>query len=124
MGKISKMFRLSVENTPGEQIPIADALSRIDFDVEESNNNRVCSAINTNYIAQSNLMTQAELKIELGTHTFFHDITKRIRSRIWKQCSEAKKNSISRKVHLPYTMNHLQRNHSTQTMTRGFGKSS
>ena len=51
--------------TPGEQIPHADALSRMDFDEDESDNDRVCFAINNIYFAQSDLVTQAEIKIEL-----------------------------------------------------------
>ena len=91
MGNSSKAFRLSVEYTTGEQTPIADALSRTDFDVEESNNDRVCFAINTNYFARSDLMTQAQLKTEPGINKFFHNRPKRIISRNWKQCSEAEK---------------------------------
>ena len=61
----------------------------MDFDEEESNNDRVCFAINI--FAQSDLVNQAEIKTELGTNRFFPDILKRIKSGNWKQCSKAEK---------------------------------
>ena len=67
--------------TPGEQIPLADALSRMDFDQDESDNDRVCFAINNIYFAQSDLVTQAEIKTELGTNRLFQDTMKRIKKR-------------------------------------------
>ena len=77
--------------TPGEQISHAVALSRMDCDEDESDNDRVCFAINNIYFAPSDLVTQAEIKTELGIHRVFQDIMKRIRSVNWKQCSEAEK---------------------------------
>ena len=62
--------------TPGEQIPHADALIRMDFDEEESDNDRVCFAINNIYFAHSDLVTQAEIKTDLGTNRLFQDIMK------------------------------------------------
>ena len=53
--------------TSGEEIPHADALSRMDFDEDKSDNNRVCFAINNINLAQSNLVIQAEIKADLGT---------------------------------------------------------
>ena len=84
-------FDYELKYTPGEQIPHADALSRMDFDEEESDNDRVCFAINNIYFDQSDLVTQAEIKTELGTNRLFQDIIKRIKSGNWKQCSEAEK---------------------------------
>ena len=84
-------FDYELKYTPGEQIPHADALSRMDFDEDESDNDRVCFAINNIYFAQSDLVTQAEIKIELGTNRVFQDIMKGIKSGNWKQCSEAEK---------------------------------
>ena len=84
-------FDYELKYTPGEQIPHADALSRMDFDEDESDNDRVCFAINNIYFAQSDLVTQAEIKTELGTNRLFQDIMKRIKSGNWKQCSEAEK---------------------------------
>ena len=62
-------FDYELNYTPGEQIPHIDALSRIDFDGDESENDRVCFAINNIYFAPSDLVTHAEIKIELGTNT-------------------------------------------------------
>ena len=62
-------FDYELKYTPGEQIPHADALSRMDFDEVESDNDRVCFAINNIYFAQSDLVTQAEIKTELGINT-------------------------------------------------------
>ena len=84
-------FDYELKYTPGEQIPHADALSRMDFDEDESDTDRVCFAINNIYLAHSELVTQAEIKIELGTNRLFQDIMKRIKSGNWKQCSEAEK---------------------------------
>ena len=84
-------FDYELKYTPGEQIPDADALSRMDFDEDESDNDRVCFAINNIYFAQSDLVTQAEIKTELGTNRLFQDIMERVKSGNWKQCSEAKK---------------------------------
>ena len=53
--------------TLGEQIPHADALSGMDFDDAESENDRVCFEINNIYFAQRDLVTHAEIKTELGT---------------------------------------------------------
>ena len=77
--------------TTGEQIPHADALSRMDFDEDESDNDRVCFAINNIYFAQSDLVTKAEIQTELGTNRLFQDIKKRTKSGSWKQCSEAER---------------------------------
>ena len=60
-------FDYELRYTPGEQIPHADALSRMDFGEDESDNDRVCFAINNIYFAHSDLVTQAEIKTELGT---------------------------------------------------------
>ena len=63
----------------------------MDFGEDESDNDRVCFAINTTYFAHSDLVTQAEIKNELGTNRLFQDIMKRIKSGNWKKCSEAEK---------------------------------
>ena len=84
-------FDYALKYIPGEQIPHADALSRTDFDEEESDNGRACFTINNIYFASSDLVTQAEIKTELGTNRLFQDIIKRIKSGKWKQCSEAEK---------------------------------
>ena len=84
-------FDYELKYTPGEQIPHADALSRMDFDEDESDNDRVCFAINNINFAQSDLVTQAEIITELGTNRRFHVIMKRFKRGNWKQCSEAEK---------------------------------
>ena len=84
-------FDYELKYTPGEQIPHADALSRMDFDEDESDNGQVCFAINNIYFAQSDLVTKAKIKTELGTNRLFQDIMKRTKSGKWKQCSEAEK---------------------------------
>ena len=84
-------FDYELKYTTGEQIPHADALSRMEFEEDESVNNRVCFAINNIYFTQSDLVTQAEIKNEFGTNRLFQDIMKRIKSGNWKQRSEAEK---------------------------------
>ena len=84
-------FDFEIKYTPGEQIPHADALSRLDFDEDESDNDRVCFAINKIYFAQGDLVTQAEIKTDLGTNRLLQDIMNRIKNGNLKQCSEAVK---------------------------------
>ena len=84
-------FDYELKYTQGEQTPHADGLSKMDFDEDESDNDRVCFAIKNIYLAQSDLVTQAEIKTELGTNTLFQDIMKRIKTANWKQCSAAEK---------------------------------
>ena len=84
-------FDYELKYTPGEQIPHTDALSRMDFDENELDNDGVCFAINNIYFAQSDLVNQAEIKTEHGTNRLYQDTMKRIKSGNWKQCSEAEK---------------------------------
>ena len=77
--------------TPGEQIPHSEALRRMNFDEKESDNDRVCFAINIIYFAHIDLLTEAEIRTELGTIRLFHDILRLIKSGNWKQCSEVEK---------------------------------
>ena len=53
-----RSFDYGLKYTPGEQIPHADALSRMDFVEDESDNDRVCFAVNNIYLAQTDLVTQ------------------------------------------------------------------
>ena len=46
-------FDFELKYMPGEQIPHADALSKLEFDDDEFDKNRVCFAINNAYFAQS-----------------------------------------------------------------------
>ena len=114
-------FDYELKYTPGEQIPHADALSRMDFDEDESDNDRVCFAINNIYFSQSDLVTQAEIKTELGTNRLFQDIMKRIKSGNGNNVQKRKKDSNNRKMHLLYIMES-----SSEVLflsTLGFGKS-
>ena len=77
-------FDYELKYTPGKQIPHADVFKRMDFDADESDNDRVCFAIKNIYFAQSDLVTQAKIKTELGSKSLFQDITKRIKSGNWK----------------------------------------
>ena len=86
--KILMSFDYELKYTPGEQIPHADALSRMKDDPD---NDRVCFAINNIYFPQSALVTHAEINTEPGTNRLFQDITKRIKSGNWKQCAKAEK---------------------------------
>ena len=84
-------FDYELKYTPGEQIPHADALSRMDFDEDKSDNDRVCLATKNIYFTKSDLVTQAETKTEHERNRLFQDIMKQIKSGNWKQCSEAGK---------------------------------
>ena len=83
-------FDFELKYTHEEQIPHADALSRLDFD-DDDDNDRVCFALEKIYFVQSDLVTQSDIKTELGSNQLFQDVIKRIKSGIWKQCSEAEK---------------------------------
>ena len=76
--------------TPGEQIPLPDAFSRLDF-YNDDENDRVCFALDNIYFVQSHLVTQSDVKTELGLDRLFQNVIKEIKSGIWKQCSEAEK---------------------------------
>ena len=99
-------FDYELKYTPGEHIPHADALSRMDFDKDESENDRVCFAINNIYFAQNDLVTKAAIKTELGTNRLFQDIMKRIKSGNWKQGSEAEKGFEKQKDVVPFHPNY------------------
>ena len=99
-GAIALMgFDYELKYTSEEQIPHTDSLSRMEFDEDKSDNDRVRFTINNIYFAQSDLLTQAEIKTELGTNRLFQDIKKRIKSVDWKQSSEAEKDSNNAKMH-------------------------
>ena len=77
-------FRLKYAH--GEQIPHADALSRLDFD-DDDDSDRVSFALKDIWFVQWDLMTQSDITTELGSNRLFQDVIKRIKSGIWKQCS-------------------------------------
>ena len=83
-------FDFELKYTTGEQIPHADALSRLDFD-DDDDNDRVRFALDIINFVQSDLVTQSDIKIELGLNRLFQDVIKQTKSGIWKQCSEAEK---------------------------------
>ena len=85
------VFDYELKHTRREQITHVDALNRKDFHEDESDKDRVCFAINNIHFVQGELVTQAEIKTELGTDRLFQDIMKRIEIGNWKQCSEAEK---------------------------------
>ena len=58
-------FDYELKYTPGEHISHADALSRMYFDEEKSDNDRVCFAIKNFSFAQFDLVNQAEVKTDL-----------------------------------------------------------
>ena len=83
-------FDFELKCRPREQIPNADALNRLDFD-DDDDNDRVCFAHDKIYFVQSDLVTQSDIKTELGSNRLFQDVIKRMKSGIWKQCLEAEK---------------------------------
>ena len=75
MGHSSDKFRthliLSLAHTPGELIAHTDASSRIDFDFDKFDSDRVCFAINNNYFARSELFKPAEIETERVINKIF-----------------------------------------------------
>ena len=67
-------FDFRMKYVPRDLIAHGDVLSRIDFDKDESDNDRLCVAIINNFFAQSDLLPQAEIPAELGTNRLFQDI--------------------------------------------------
>ena len=57
-------FDFDLKYISEEQIPQVDALSKMDFDEDESDNDRVCLAISNIYFAQSDLSTKAEIETQ------------------------------------------------------------
>ena len=76
-------FVFELKYTPGEQIPHADALSRLDSD-DDDDIDQVCFALDHIYYVQSDLVTRSEIKTELGSNRLFQNVIKRINSGIWK----------------------------------------
>ena len=63
-------FDFELKYTPGEQIPNADALSRLDFD-DDDDNDQFCFALDNIYFVQSDLVTKSDIKTELDRiHSF------------------------------------------------------
>ena len=90
MGDSADGIWLRIEIYTHRTDPHADALSRLDFD-DDDDNDRVCFALDNIYFVQSDLVTQSDVKTDLGSNRLFQDVIKRIKSGIWKQCSEAGK---------------------------------
>ena len=65
-------------------------MSRLDFG-DNDDSDRVCFALDNIYLVQSDLVTQSGIKTELGSNRLFQDVIKRIKSGIWKKCSESEK---------------------------------
>ena len=82
-------FDFELKQTTGEQIPHADALSRLNFD--DDDNDRVCSSLDSIYFVQSDLVTQSDNRTEEGSNRLFQNVINIIKSGNWKKCSEAKK---------------------------------
>ena len=90
---------LELKYIPGEHIPRADALSRMDFDENESDNDRARFSINNIYFDHSDLATQAKVETDIGTNRFCQEIMKRTKSGNWKRCSEAEKDLNNKNIH-------------------------
>ena len=82
-------FNFELKYTSAEQIPHADAFSRLDFDVDDSD--WVCFVLDDIYFVQSNLVTRSEIRTDRGSNRFFRNVIKRIHSGYWKQCSKTEK---------------------------------
>ena len=70
-----KGFDFELKYTPGEQIPHVNALSGLDFD-DDDDNDRVCFALDNIYFVQSQLVTQTDIKTELGSNRLFQYVIK------------------------------------------------
>ena len=106
------------KNTPGEQIPNANALSRLDFDGEDDND-RVFLALDNIDFVQSDLVTQLDIKLELRPKQLFQDVIKQ-KNENWKVLrSRERFRTTARRPNYPQR-NHLSKScalHSNQTKT-------
>ena len=75
-------FHFQLMYTPGGQIPHADALSSVGFDVDKFKKNRVCFAINNICFAQSDSVIKVEIKTNFGTNRLFPDLKKNQKRRL------------------------------------------
>ena len=96
-------FEFELKYTPGEQIPRADALSRLEFD-DDDDNDRVCFALDNIYFVQSDLVTQSDIKIELGSNRLFQDVIKRKKAASKKSSQKERKDLNNRNTPRPFTM--------------------
>ena len=90
MGDSADGISIRIEIYTRRTVPHADALIRLDFD-DDDDNDRVCFALDNIYFVQSDPVTQSRIKTEMRLNRLFQDVIKRIKSGIWKQCSEAEK---------------------------------
>ena len=74
-------FDFELKYTPGEQTLHGGALSRLNIDGHDDYD-RVCFALDNIYLVQSDLVTQPDIKTELGSNQLFQDVIKRIKSGI------------------------------------------
>ena len=111
MGNSSIGLWLVLKYIPEKQKTHAVAFSRMEFADDESNNVRVCFAIINFYIAQSDLVTQAKMKSDLGLNRnrIVQDkMKKRSKSGNWRNVQKRKKNSNNRRMRWPYIMESSQ----------------
>ena len=95
-------FDIDLDNTIGEQIHGANALSRLDFD-DSDEDDWVGSALDSIYSVPINLVTQSKTKMELRSNRLFRDVIIRIKIGNWNQFSEAKKGFEKQKNALTIT---------------------
>ena len=88
-------FDFELKHTTGEQIPHADVLSRLDFD-DDDDNDRVCFALDNIYLVQSDLVTQSDIKTELGSNRLFPDVIKQKKAASGNSAQELRKDSNNR----------------------------
>ena len=97
-------FEFELRYIPKEQITNADALSKTNFDENESDNDRVCFATNNLYFALRDLVTQLEINTKLEQTDSFSTWRNESKMTVGNSFQQREWDSNNRKMHWLYIM--------------------
>ena len=123
--KVLMGIYFKLKNTPREEMPHADVLSRPDFD-DDDDNSRVCLDLENIYFLQSDLLTLSDIRTDAGSIRLFQNVIERKKAAIGNKAQTSRSQTTERRFNYPQR-SHLSRCcdfHSTQTKACGCGQSS